>query len=243
MLKNLRLTFFSVLAVSIFLSLTQCKTVEDPGTLFLPKGFVSTVYVERIKEKVRHMTVSENGDLYVKLRRQGDQGAIAAIRDTNRDGIKDSLVKFGSYHQPQRGSYSTGIEIYKDYLYFSSELTVYRYKLDPDKLIPTGDLEIIVHDDHSHGSHEHMGKPIAIDDNGYIYVPFGSPNNACQNPKRTPMIPGEDPCPILEDHAGIWRFDTEKIGQTQKDYFEIEGELKINVKDLFKLNNEWYNRY
>ena len=52
------------------------------------------------------MTVSENGDLYVKLRRQGDQGAIAAIRDTNRDGIKDSLVKFGSYHQPQRGSYS-----------------------------------------------------------------------------------------------------------------------------------------
>ena len=217
MLKNLRLTFFSVLAVAIFLSLTQCKTVEDPGTLFLPKGFVSTVYVERIKEKVRHMTVSENGDLYVKLRRQGDQGAIAAIRDTNRDGIKDSLVKFGSYHQPQRGSYSTGIEIYKDYLYFSSELTVYRYKLDPDKLIPTGDLEIIVHDDHSHGSHEHMGKPIAIDDNGYIYVPFGSPNNACQNPKRTPMVPGEDPCPILEDHAGIWRFDAEKIGQTQKD--------------------------
>jgi len=35
----------------------------------------------------------------------------------------------------------------------------------------------------------------------------------------------------------------ENIGQTQKDYFEIDGELKINVKDLFKLNNEWYNRY
>ena len=31
------------------------------------------------------------------------------------------------------------------------------------------------------------------------------------------MIPGEDPCPILKDHAGIWRFDAEKIGQTQKD--------------------------
>ena len=35
----------------------------------------------------------------------------------------------------------------------------------------------------------------------------------------------------------------ENIGQTQKDYFEIDGELKINVKDLFKLNNEWYNSY
>jgi phosphoribosylformylglycinamidine synthase len=35
----------------------------------------------------------------------------------------------------------------------------------------------------------------------------------------------------------------ENIGFTQKDYFEIEGELKINIKDLFKINNEWYNNY
>ena len=35
----------------------------------------------------------------------------------------------------------------------------------------------------------------------------------------------------------------ENIGYTQKDYFEIESELKITVKDLFKLNNEWYNNY
>ena len=35
----------------------------------------------------------------------------------------------------------------------------------------------------------------------------------------------------------------ENIGCTQKDYFEIESELKINIKDLFKTNNEWYNNY
>ena len=35
----------------------------------------------------------------------------------------------------------------------------------------------------------------------------------------------------------------ENIGFTQKDLFEIEGELKINVKELFKINNEWYNKY
>ena len=35
----------------------------------------------------------------------------------------------------------------------------------------------------------------------------------------------------------------EIIGITQKEYFEIEGELKINNKDLFKINNEWYNNY
>ena len=35
----------------------------------------------------------------------------------------------------------------------------------------------------------------------------------------------------------------ENIGFTQKKYFEIEGELKISTKDLFKINNEWYNNY
>ena len=35
----------------------------------------------------------------------------------------------------------------------------------------------------------------------------------------------------------------EKIGETQKDFFEIKGELKINIKDLYKINNQWYNNY
>ena len=35
----------------------------------------------------------------------------------------------------------------------------------------------------------------------------------------------------------------ENIGFTQENYFEIEGELKISTKDLFKINNQWYNKY
>ncbi len=35
----------------------------------------------------------------------------------------------------------------------------------------------------------------------------------------------------------------ENIGIIQDDFFEIEGELKIGNKDLFKINNEWYNNY
>ena len=35
----------------------------------------------------------------------------------------------------------------------------------------------------------------------------------------------------------------ENIGLTQKDYFEIQGELKINVKKLYKINNQWYDNY
>ena len=35
----------------------------------------------------------------------------------------------------------------------------------------------------------------------------------------------------------------ENIGFTQKDYFEVHKELKILIKDLYKINNKWYNVY
>ena len=35
----------------------------------------------------------------------------------------------------------------------------------------------------------------------------------------------------------------ERIGFTQRDYFEIEKLLKTKVKDLFEINNQWYNKY
>ena len=35
----------------------------------------------------------------------------------------------------------------------------------------------------------------------------------------------------------------EIIGQTQKNFFEIDGEMKISTNDLFKINNQWYNNY
>jgi phosphoribosylformylglycinamidine synthase subunit PurL len=35
----------------------------------------------------------------------------------------------------------------------------------------------------------------------------------------------------------------ENIGSTQQEFIEITGELKIKIKDLFKINNEWYNKF
>ena len=35
----------------------------------------------------------------------------------------------------------------------------------------------------------------------------------------------------------------EKIATVQKDNFEIISELKININDLYKVNNKWYNNY
>ncbi len=35
----------------------------------------------------------------------------------------------------------------------------------------------------------------------------------------------------------------EQIGVTQKDFFEVEDEFKIDIKKLHKINNQWYNNY
>ena len=35
----------------------------------------------------------------------------------------------------------------------------------------------------------------------------------------------------------------EPVAIVQKDYFEISGELKININELYKFNNKWYNNY
>ena len=35
----------------------------------------------------------------------------------------------------------------------------------------------------------------------------------------------------------------ENIGFTQKNYFEIEDQMKIGINDLYNINNEWYNNY
>ncbi len=35
----------------------------------------------------------------------------------------------------------------------------------------------------------------------------------------------------------------EIIGNTQKNFFEISGEMKIHIKELSKINNKWYNNF
>lgn len=50
-----------------------------------------------------------------------------------------------------------------------------------------------------------------------MYIPFGAPSDCCQVQDRTPFSPGMDPCPILEQRAGIWKFDANKPNQFQWD--------------------------
>ncbi|NJB70363.1 glucose/arabinose dehydrogenase/cytochrome c553 [Saonia flava] len=227
---NLKLSLF-VLMVSI--SLVQCGNEvnlpiadSDNGGLYLPNDFEALVVVDSIKGKARHIAVTNNGTIYAKLKRSKDNMSIAALKDTNGDGRVDFIERFGN--QPG-GNYATEMRVYNGYIYFSTELVVYRYKLNPNTLVPEGEAEIVLTDDHPHGGHEHIGKPLAFDNDGHMYVPFGAPSNACQDPKRTPGAPGLDPCPQLEDHGGIWRFDANKIGQTQKDGYKYASGIRSVV--------------
>ena len=35
----------------------------------------------------------------------------------------------------------------------------------------------------------------------------------------------------------------DNIGVTQKEYFELDKDLKISVKELYEINNKWYNKF
>jgi len=204
----------------------------DNGGLFLPDDFEAIIVVDSIEEKARHIAVSEKGDIYVNLRFANKGNAVVILRGTKEDDGFDVIEKFG----PQTGdsygrfgSYATAMRIHNGYVYFSSELVVYRVKLNKKTLLPEGEIEIIVIDDHEHGRHQHIGKSIAFDNKGHIYVPFGGPSNACQESGRTPGSPGIDPCPQLEKHGGVWRFDANKIGQTQEDGYKFATGIRSLV--------------
>ncbi len=205
-----------VVSANIFIS---CKTdeirldSEENGGLFLPDGFEAVAVVNQLKGQARHIAVNENGDIYVKLRTAVKKHGNAVLRDSDGDGRADLIKYFGNY--PIYGSYGTGMRIHNGYLYYSSQMQVYRQKLTKGKMIPESTPELIVQDTGEKSNREHIGKPIAFDGKGNMYVPFGAPSNACQNPKRTPGAPGQDPCPQLDTYGGIWKFKEDVLNQTQ----------------------------
>jgi glucose/arabinose dehydrogenase/cytochrome c553 len=205
----------------IALALTQCTPGANgpsgraaDGGLLLPEGFDAVVVVDSIGP-ARHLAVRENGDIYAMLKRSYADGTVVALRDTTGDGRADIVRKFGALEN--EGGWYTGAEIRGDYLYVSTSLRIYRYQLTPGRLVPEAPPDTVLLDDHEHGVHEHISKPMTFDEAGHLYVPFGAPTNACQDPKRTPGVAGQDPCPDLDAHGGIWRFEAGAINQTQAD--------------------------
>jgi len=178
------------------------------GGLTLPQGFCGAVVAENVGA-ARHLVVTQSGDLFVATRGDGGRGGgVVALRDTNGDGKMDTRQKLGD-------NGGTGIALRNGYLYYATTTSVLRNKITPGVMMPAAAAETIVGGLPDQRAHAEKG--IAFDGRGGLYVNVGAPSNACQQPDREPKIAGQDPCPLLELHGGIWRFDENKPGQKQAD--------------------------
>jgi glucose/arabinose dehydrogenase len=189
-------------------SLPACDA--DNGGITLPAGFCAVVAADNLGIG-RQMAVAANGDLFVSLRNVDAKtpGAIVALRDADRDGKFEVQEKFGN----QGG---TGIALRPGYVYHAQETAIVRYPIKDGELKPSGPAEVMATLPDQTG---HRAKGLAFDGKGGMYVNVGAPSNACQasgQADRKPEMPGQMPCPLLEQHGGIWRFDENKAGQSQQ---------------------------
>ncbi|NND09452.1 MAG: hypothetical protein HKN87_24015, partial [Saprospiraceae bacterium] len=181
-------------------------TAPNDDSLQLPAGFDVVVVADSLG-RARHLTIRENGDVFVHLRgKTADGNSIIALRDTTEDGIADVIKDFAPYA-------GTGIELFQNYLYYSTKDRVFRQALAQDELVPSGPMDTIVKLDS--GTEGHSEKPFVINEQGEMFVNVGSFSNACQEEKRTKGSKGVDPCIELETRAGIWKFSATELGQEQ----------------------------
>lgn len=179
---------------------------DDDG-LTLADGFCVTVLHQGVGS-ARHVTVAPNGDIWVALRAPDEDGnAIVALRDTTGNGVADVEVRFGE-------TGGSGILRHQEWLYFAPNDRVVRYPVTPGELTPSGAPQTVVSGLPTGG---HGAKSLAMAADGRLLVNIGSRSNACQEEIRTQGSPGVDPCPELDERAGIWTFDPEMTDQTQAD--------------------------
>lgn len=201
---------------------TQPPGLPPNGGLALPGGFEATVFHPGVG-RARHLAVTRDGIVYVKLRgaTQGQPPAefkgLVALQDTGGDGRADRTEYFGAYEDT--GDYGTGMRLYEGHIYFTTAGEVYRQKLTPGQLVPSTPVELVMKHGYRQGgrSYEHIAKPITFDDSGHLYVPFGAPGDVCQDRNRQPGAPGATPCGQLEMHGGVWQFDARRLNQTEND--------------------------
>ncbi|HSZ26089.1 MAG TPA: PQQ-dependent sugar dehydrogenase [Cytophagaceae bacterium] len=190
---------------SIQLGFTQkLKPDADNGGLTLAKDFAAITVVSE-SGKARHIAVDKNGTVYVKLRQLNKGNGIMVLKDENGDGKADNIKGYENYT-------GTGITIYKNFLYASSDSSVYRYPIEKGiAFLEEKNREVII--DNLPYKPQHEAKSITISDDGKLYVNIGAPSNACQEKDRIKDSPGMDPCPLLETYGGVWQFDAHKLNQ------------------------------
>jgi glucose/arabinose dehydrogenase len=197
----------SALGIFSFIHPPRTLPAENAG-LTLPAGF-SAVAVAENTGQARHIAVTKEGDIYIKLGQPKDGKAILFLQQPDANGVMQKKSGFGDYG-------GTGLYLKNGYLYASSNEDVYRYKLnDKDEVIDPASPEKIVTGLLNRRQHE--SKSIVLDDANNIYVNIGAYSNSCQQKDRTPGSMGMKGCPILDSAGGIWKFSADKANQTYGD--------------------------
>lgn len=175
----------------------------DNGGLTLPAGFCALVVAENLPG-ARHLAVASNGDVFVA--RGGRGGGVTVLRDTNGDGKAEIVQPF---FQGARGS---GLVLGDGVLFFATDDSVLRLRLEPGSLTPAGPPTTVARGLPGGG---HSSKGLALRGND-LFVSFGSLSNSCQKAgeDRRGPYPGVMPCPELPVRAGIWLFAANGEGQT-----------------------------
>ena len=184
-------------------SASAAACAPNDGGLSLPDGFCATVVADSLGP-TRHLTVADNGDVYAAVREVTNGGGIVALRDTDDDYQADQTEYFGS-------SGGTGIGLHDGHLYFGAPTVVSRFARAENELVPSGEREVVVGNFPEQG--QHAAKSIALSPAGDLYVNVGAPSNACMEETRTKGSPGQDPCPLLQEYAGVWQYDATTTGQ------------------------------
>lgn len=146
----------------------------DNGGITLPDGYCAVLVADELG-RARHLDVTEDGDVYVALR-EGENGGVVALRDTDGDGHADERAQFGDH-------YGTGIDVHGGHLYFGTNDTILRYEMTSGQLQPAGEPVVLI--DSLPEQRQHAVKPFDFDDQGNIFVNVGGPSNACQQEART----------------------------------------------------------
>lgn len=214
--------YSSTLLAAFCLSLSACQTqgesTENPTSaplagaaaggdtsLTLPKGFQAQIFAEGVGA-ARHLVARPNGDVYVRLSGAEAGKCLVALRDADKDGKAERQDYFGD------AQCGTGLALDATHLYYSDAETVSRVALPVDnELVPTAKPERIAINLGTENSHN--ARSLTLDGQGHVYVNIGAPSNACQKQDRQAGSPGQDPCPWLESHAGVYRFDINKTNQ------------------------------
>lgn len=174
----------------------------------VPAKFTTTIVANNLGQ-ARHLTVTKNGDVYVRLAKPVDGKGTLFLHDSDGDGSLDQQKGFGDFG-------GTGVAIKDGYLYTTSNSEVFRYKLnDKQEVIDTEKPERIVKGLTDTGTHN--TKSLAMDAQGNMYVGIGAPSNACQVKDRAKGSPGMMPCAMLDSVGGIWQFRPDKPDQVLKD--------------------------